>query len=199
MLLDSLKVYEPTNAEQKHYADILGLIEHHADCFYRTHFNPGHITGSALLLSYDESRVLMNHHKFLDMWICFGGHADGEQNILNVARREVMEESGIKEIEPVVESIFDVDVHAIPPNLKKNEPEHKHFDIRYLFRVRNKESEIFIQSDESHDLRWCDYTQAKALALPKDISMHRLLDKWHGFACAKGTKQIQQPYQTAKG
>ena len=98
MLLDNLKKYIPTKAEQRHHVDILALIENHPDCFYRTHFNPGHITGSALLLSHDGRRVLMNHHKFLDMWICFGGHADGEKDILSVAYREVIEESGINDI-----------------------------------------------------------------------------------------------------
>jgi len=180
-MLDALRAYTPSYAEKAHWADIASLIESHPDCFYRTHFQPGHITGSGLLLSADGQRVLMNHHKFLDMWICFGGHADGERDILNVALREVIEESGIENVEPVMHEIFDVDVHSIPFNAHKNEPEHKHFDIRYLFRVRNIQSENFALSDESKNLRWCDYNAAKALAAPHDASMHRLLDKWASY------------------
>ena len=30
---------------------------------------------------------------------------------------------------------FDIDIHRIPMNLKKNEGEHYHFDCRYVFRV----------------------------------------------------------------
>lgn len=178
-MLDVLNAYTPTQAEEAHLREIKTLIEHSPDCFHRTHFDPGHVTGSVLLVSADGLRVLMNHHKFLNIWICFGGHADGERDILNVAMREVVEESGIADIEPVTGHIFDVDIHDIPANAKKNEPPHRHFDIRYLFRVRNAVNENFAQSDESNGLRWCDYDQAMGLASPADVSMHRMLAKWH--------------------
>lgn len=181
-MLDALRGYSPGAAEEQHYRDIVSLIESAGQaCFYRDHFNPGHITGSALLISADDGRVLMNHHKFLNIWICFGGHADGEQDILAVARREVIEESGIDHIEAVQSAIFDVDVHDIPANAKKGEPPHKHFDIRYLFRVRDAASEVFAHSEESNSLRWCSYDEARALSSPQDASMHRLLDKWRDY------------------
>lgn len=173
-----LEAYMPSDVEGDHWRDICALIEKHPDCFYRTHFDPGHITGSGLLVSADGRRVLMNHHKFLNIWICFGGHADGELDVLNVALREVIEESGIADVEPVTGKIFDVDVHGIPCNPAKGEPAHKHFDLRYLFRVRRADSEAFTGSEESVDLRWCGYEQARQLADPADASMHRLLDKW---------------------
>lgn len=178
-MLETLLAHKPDAAEQQHFRDICNLIETHGDaCFYRTHFNPGHMTGSGLLISADGNRVLMNHHKFLDLWICFGGHADGEKDMLSVALREVMEESGIADVEPVMDGILDVDVHAIPANAKKNEPPHRHFDVRYLFRVKNAVNENFLQSEESNTLRWCSYDEARALAAPHDASMHRLLEKW---------------------
>lgn len=178
-MLDFLYAHKPDTGEEQHLRDICSLIETHGNrAFYRDLFEPGHMTGSGLLISADSRRVLMNHHKFLDLWICFGGHADGEQDILNVALREVIEESGIEDVEPVTNDIFSIDVHGIPFNAKKNEPRHKHFDIRFLFRVRNVANENFAESDESQSLRWCDYEEAKKLAAPHDQSMHRLLDKW---------------------
>ena len=180
-MLDILRDHKPNAGEEAHLRDIRSLIETYGDrCFYRDHFDPGHMTGSGLLISADGNRVLMNHHKFLDMWICFGGHADGERDILNVALREVIEESGIADVEPAWDGIFSVDVHGIPANAKKGEPPHKHFDIRYLFRVRNAANENFAESEESNILRWCGYEEACALATPHDYSMHRLLDKWRG-------------------
>jgi 8-oxo-dGTP pyrophosphatase MutT (NUDIX family) len=180
-MLDLLRSYKPEAGEENYWRDICALVETHGDrAFYRDLFNPGHITGSGLLTSADGMRVLMNHHKFLDIWICFGGHADGERDILNVALREVMEESGIEDLEPVSQMIYSVDVHDIPYNPRKNEPSHRHFDIRYLFRVRHVEYEKFVQSEESQSLRWCTYLEAKTLAAANDSSMHRLLDKWAG-------------------
>jgi len=153
------------------------LIQNHPDCYWRTHFDPGHVTGSGLLLSQDRQRVLLNHHKFLNMWIGFGGHADGEKDIFSVCRREIMEESGIENIEPLTGSIVDVSVHPVPDNPKKGEPAHKHFDIRYIFYVKDKADEQFAMSDESVSLRWCDYNEAMTLVNPDD-NICRLLRKW---------------------
>ncbi len=117
----------------------------------------------------------MNHHGTLDKWICFGGHADGEMDIANVALRELQEESGITDVAFVMNDIFDVDIHPIPANPKKSEPAHEHFDIRFLFRVTGNEN--FAVSDESHAMKWCAYDEA--LLLAGDDSMRRLLQKWN--------------------
>lgn len=161
-------------AEQASALRVVDLIHSAPRCFYRDHFNPGHVTGSALLISRDGTKVLMNHHGALDKWICFGGHADGETNIANVALRELQEESGITDIAFVTNDIFDVDIHPIPANPKKSEPAHEHFDIRFLFRVTGNGN--FTLSDESHAMKWCDYEEA--LRLAGDDSMRRLLQKW---------------------
>lgn len=179
---DLISAYVPSNGEEEnHKQSIFKLLSVGERCFYRDHFDPGHITGSGLLISHNHQRVLMNHHKSLNKWLCFGGHADGDQDVMRVAMREVNEESGIQEIEPVVGSIFDVDVHAIPFNPKKGEPAHAHYDIRYIFRVASPEAENFNISDESVSLRWCSFDEARSL-IDGEASMGRLLSKWQAFA-----------------
>lgn len=96
------------------------------------------MTGSAWLLNPDGTKVLLTHHKKLNRWLQFGGHSDGESNTWNVALREVTEESGIQNIQFVSSDIFDVDIHTIPENSKKNEPEHKHYDIRFFIKSPNR-------------------------------------------------------------
>lgn len=118
----------------------------------------------------------MNYHKKLGKWLCFGGHADGSTDLADVAWRETVEESGIEDIDFVRKDIFDIGIHPIPENTNKNEPEHEHFDIRYLFSVRNEQNENFELSDESLDLRWCNYEEACKLTSSKD--MHRMFGKW---------------------
>lgn len=163
-------------------AAMRALIQNHADCYWRTHFDPGHVTGSGLLISADGKRVLLNHHKFLDMWIGFGGHADGDTDILSVCRREIIEESGIEDIEALTDRIVDVSIHPVPENPKKGEPAHKHFDIRYIFRVKNPANENFAMSDESVSLRWCSYDEAMTL-VNKNDKITRLLTKWKTLSC----------------
>lgn len=176
-MLRALNSYKIQNPDQGGQVDrMVGLITSRQDCFHRTCFDPGHITGSSLLISADGQRVLMNHHKKLKLWLCFGGHADGSMDVRDVSWRETVEESGIEDIELVLSDIFDIGIHPIPANINKSEPEHEHFDIRYLFRVRHSGNEMFEVSDESLDIRWCSYDEA--CKLTSSMDMHRMFDKW---------------------
>lgn len=176
-LLKLLESYTPTQGkESQDLEDILKLIQTHGQsCLYRDCFHPGHITASALVVSKDGRRVLMNHHKTLGKWLCFGGHADGESDVLNVAMREAREESGLTGLVAVEGKILDVDIHTIPENPARKEPQHKHHDISFLLQCEG--SEDFTMSDESSALRWCGYDEA--VTLGSAGNMKRLLDKWH--------------------
>lgn len=142
-------------------------------CFERGCF-PGHFTGSALVVSHDGARALLHHHRFLDRWLQFGGHCDGDDNVLRVAMREAEEESGISGLIITSERPFDLDIHAIPENPKKGEPPHEHYDLRWVFIA--PEGAEFIVSDESHDIRW--FTPEEALAQGLDPGLQRLIEKW---------------------
>ena len=72
-LLDMLKRYSsryPDEAEM--LARIRHLVESAPDCFQRT-CRPGHITGSAWVLSHDRTKCLLLHHRKLDRWLQPGG------------------------------------------------------------------------------------------------------------------------------
>ena len=120
---------------------------------------------------------MLNHHKFLNIWICFGGHADGEEDILSVALRETQEETGIDDIRLLFDGIFDVDIHAIPENPKKGEPAHEHFDICYLLQAGH---DNFVVSPESLDMKWCAYDEAIEVCR-NDERMIRMLGKWRAL------------------
>jgi 8-oxo-dGTP pyrophosphatase MutT (NUDIX family) len=149
----------------------IDFLSANPDCFERS-LQTGHVTGSAWLVDAAGLRVLLTHHKKLDMWIQLGGHSDGDGDILRVAMREAREESGLSAIEPVSPRIFDIDVHQIPA--RPNEPEHLHWDIRYALRATGAEE--FTPSDESHDLRWVEIANLNHLT--QEESMLRMAVKW---------------------
>ncbi|MCB1556434.1 MAG: NUDIX hydrolase [Alphaproteobacteria bacterium] len=184
-ILTALRAYEtPYEDERADVRDTIAFITAHEDAFARSCV-PGHVTGSAVLISRDGTKILLNRHKKLGRWMHFGGHADGSADILDVARRELAEESGIETAEPVSRAVFDVDVHTIPANATKGEPEHKHYDIRYLFRCSDNDS--FVCSDESTELRWCTAKEALTLVDSKDL--RRMIGKWKEiFLTTKATK-----------
>ena len=149
-LITKLNHYQPTDPYERSMRDrILQFVKGNSHCFERS-LLIGHITGSAFIVNKQRTRTLMTHHRTLDKWLQLGGHSDGEWNTLNVALREATEESGIDLIIAVSENIFDVDVHVIPE--RKNEPEHFHYDIRFLFEA--DDSQAIHITDESNDLAW---------------------------------------------
>jgi 8-oxo-dGTP pyrophosphatase MutT (NUDIX family) len=121
------------------------------DCFQRNHL-PGHITGSAWIVNEPVTKVLMVKHGSLLRWLQPGGHADGEENVLNTARREAFEETGLSNLTLVGSQFIDIDIHPIPQ--KSHFPAHDHYDVRFLF-IGDEKQELRI-SDESTDLRWID-------------------------------------------
>ncbi|WP_425490055.1 NUDIX hydrolase [Dyella telluris] len=132
----------------------------------------GHFTGSAWLVSADGERVLLTHHKKLERWLQLGGHADGDIDLSRVALREAEEESGLAglSVEPTP---FDLDRHRIPA--RGQEPEHWHYDVRYV--VRAGASESFEVSEESHALAWRSIREIAADPAG-DESLRRMAGKW---------------------
>lgn len=157
------------------------LVRKNEDCFHRT-CRPGHITGSAWVLSADQRRCLLVHHRKLNLWVQPGGHADGDPDSLAVATREAQEESGIEALAPLAqpgETVvpLDIDVHLIPerrgPSGELIEDAHEHHDIRFLLAAEY-EAPIVV-SAESHDVRW--FTPDEVRRLTGEESVLRLLRK----------------------
>lgn len=141
------------------------------DVYERTRLD-GHYTASCWLVSADGERVLLTHHRKLGRWLQLGGHADGDPDLAAVALREAEEESGLSNLQ-VVPDIFDLDAHTIPA--RGAEPEHVHFDVRYV--VRCVGSEEFVVSAESLALSWVPIA-ALAGDPGADHSLRRMAAKW---------------------
>lgn len=126
----------------------------------------GHLTASALVFDYDCRHVLLIHHKSLKRWLQPGGHLDHNEAPEEGARRELLEETGLKHIELIVPAgsnnlatngllcPFDVDTHEIPANPKKGEGEHLHHDFQYIYRSTSRDETITLQEEEVAKFKW---------------------------------------------
>ncbi len=175
-LLDQLSEYASRHPEEGEViARFTDFVKTESDCFERS-LAKGHITGSAWVVNVDGSEILITHHRKLDRWLQLGGHADGDGDVLRVAMTEAEEESGLVDFTHIGQGIFDIDIHPIPE--RKGEPEHLHYDVRYVLRANG--STEYVVSDESHDLRWVKPEEVQTLTT--EPSMMRMVEKWlrHG-------------------
>jgi 8-oxo-dGTP pyrophosphatase MutT (NUDIX family) len=115
------------------------LCEAAPDPSARDHFTPGHFTASAFILSPERDALLLIFHGKLGRWLQPGGHVDaGDLDLLAAARREAAEEVGLAQLELLAPAPFDLDVHDIPA--RREDPAHRHFDVRFLFRAQTREA-----------------------------------------------------------
>lgn len=149
-ILDLLASHQPADeAEKKMLGTMIAFITEHAGCFHRS-LQEGHVTGSAWIVNPDRTHVLLIHHVKLDKWLQPGGHCDGDEDVLRVAVKEVLEETGLT-VKPVHTAIFDVDNHLIPQ--KRDVPAHVHYDIRFLVTVE-KGAESLPGNSEVNSIQW---------------------------------------------
>ncbi len=137
--------------EQAFCQRMLALCDRPAP-FARTHYEPGHFTASAFVLSPDKTQMLLIFHSKLELWLQPGGHLEPEDpTLVEAARREVEEETGLSEValfDPE-KPILDVDIHMIPA--REQEPDHEHFDVRVLFVASTWEASA---GSDAKDLQW---------------------------------------------
>ncbi len=114
----------------------------------------GHFASSAFVVNKDRTKMLVVYHNIYDAWIFPGGHADGEEDLLSVAVREVEEETGLK-TKILDKSIFAISASPIIGHMKKEKyvPAHTHLDVVYLLEADDKQPLVF-REDESKGVKW---------------------------------------------
>jgi 8-oxo-dGTP pyrophosphatase MutT (NUDIX family) len=128
----------------------------------------GHITTSALVLDAAGTHMLLVHHKVFDRWLQPGGHVEGDSSFWEAACREVLEETAVGGLVPVLTvrgepAVFDIDSHPIPANAKKNEAEHRHHDFLYIARAPAR-AELAARFEEVNEVRWFSLADAAAMS-----------------------------------
>lgn len=120
----------------------------------------GHFASSAFVVNMDKTKMLVVYHNIYDAWIFPGGHADGEDNLLTVAIREVEEETGLK-TKVLDNSIYAISASPIAGHMKRGKyvPAHTHLDVVYLLEA-NEEEPLTFREDESQGVKWITFEEA---------------------------------------
>ena len=173
MRLDSVREqlsgYRPANATEATFVERMLELSRAEGACERVHFAPGHFTASAFVLSPDRRDLVLIHHKKLGIWVQPGGHVEpSDDDLIGAARREVAEEVGLSDLEPLANpdggAVFDVDIHLIPA--RKADPAHEHFDVRFAFVAKTRE---LVHSDEVADLRWVPLSEVEQMGTDESV------------------------------
>lgn len=161
-LLKQLERYTPVNEQEERDRElILEALRTNDRVFYRDS-RAVHMSASAWVVNKDRSKVLMAYHNIYKSWSWLGGHADGEEDLLKVALREVREESGVKSVHPLSDEIFSIEVLTVDGHVKRGTyvSSHLHLNVTYLLEA-DEEDTLQIKPDENSGVAW--FTPEEAL------------------------------------
>ena len=154
-LIAQIENYNPFNEQEaRDKAQILAFLRSGAELITRN--NPvAHLTASAWVVSPDRSQVIMVYHNLYQSWSWMGGHADGDWDLLRVAKKEVMEECGLTDLTVVSPEIFSLEILSVAGHEKKGHylSSHLHLNVTYLFEA-DPAQDLRIKPDENSGVGW---------------------------------------------
>lgn len=160
-LRNKIEHYLPYNCEeQKDKELILKYMDTFDDVFTRDN-DIGHFTASCWIVNKEKTKVLMVYHNIYNSWSWAGGHADGDNNLLQVSLKEAKEETGLKNVEPLLTDIFSLEVLGVDGHMKRGSyvPCHIHLNITYLLCADDIEM-THIKEDENSGVKWFELDEA---------------------------------------
>lgn len=166
-LITLLTSYLPTDGDELAYRlQMLDLAAAAVDPFGRDQYTPGHFTASAFVLHPDGDRVLLIHHGKIGIWVQPGGHVDpGDPGLIEAAMREVAEETGVADLTPIGDGLFDIDIHEYPESPEQSR--HLHFDLRFGFVAG---SGVLAATEEVKDCRWVRLDELESLGVGRSVT-----------------------------
>ncbi len=162
-MIEQLEQYIPFNEQEERDKEmILHMLHTEPDIFTRENTH-AHMTASAWIVNRERTKTIMAYHNIYNSWSWLGGHADGNEDLLAVALREVKEESGIKNVRPVSKDIFSVEVLTVDGHVKKGNyvSSHLHLNVTYLLEA-DEADELSIKADENSNVKWFSLEDAVA-------------------------------------
>ena len=122
-----------------------------------------HFSASAWVVNPARDRVLMLYHNIYKSWSWPGGHADGEEDLLSVALREVQEETGLDRLRPVTEQLYSLEILTVNAHVKRGKyvVPHLHLNLTYLLEADEAEP-LRINAEENTGVRWFPFEEALA-------------------------------------
>lgn len=153
--IDSIKKYTPCNEQEiKDKEIILNCVDMFDNILTRDN-ELAHITSSAFVINKTKDKVLMIYHNIYNSWSWTGGHADGDTDLLTIALKEAWEETGVKNLYPIIEDLISMDILTVLAHTKRGKyiAPHLHLSVAYLVQADENE-QLVVKPDENSGVQW---------------------------------------------
>lgn len=160
-----IEAYTPINAQEaSDQIAVLKMIDAFPQTILLRENHIAHMTSSAFIVNKTLDKVLFIHHNIYNSWGWTGGHADGENDMLAVACREALEETGLTNISPLLLTMASLDILPVFPHLNRQAyiGAHLHFSPAYLLLADEKDS-LRHKADENSGVRWIPFADIPAV------------------------------------
>ena len=183
-LPEKIRAFVPLNAQEA--ADRELMLQHMArydDLLTRE--NPVmHFTASAWVVSPDREQALMVYHNIYRSWSWTGGHADGEEDLLSVALREVQEETGLLDVHPLSSNIFSLEILGVNAHVKRGQHVSTHLHLNATFLLEADPAQpLQIKPDENSAVAWIPSAEVIERSSEPDMQVvyRKLMEKLQDF------------------
>ena len=160
MLKEQIENYIPFDEqEQIDKEQFLEFINKFDDVLTRKNIF-GHFTASAFVVNKDRTKMVVVYHIINDGWTYPGGHADGIEDLLSVAVREVEEETGLK-VKVLDNNIYSIQSAPVKGHIKRGKyvSAHLHLDVLYIMEADDTIPLVY-REDESKGIKWIPFEEA---------------------------------------
>jgi len=159
--IEMLKKYAPYNEQEKEDIKLIIKAEELFGNILTRDNEFCHLTSSAFVINKEHTKVLCIYHNIYNSWSWVGGHADGDDDMLYVAKKETMEETSLNNFK-VLNNGVPISVEALPvkSHVRKGKyvSAHTHLNITYLFEA-NENDAIHILEDENSNIGWLTFDE----------------------------------------
>lgn len=166
-LLQEIRNYRPVNEQEACDKErMIQYMTHNARCLERED-QTAHFTASAWTINKERTKTLMVYHNIYDSWSWIGGHADGSENLRQVALQELQEETGVRNAALVSGEIFSLEILTVDGHIKKGVyvPGHLHLNVTYLAEADEAEA-LIVNEAENQAVKWWSFEEA--LKVPRE-------------------------------
>jgi len=134
-----------------------------------------HLTSSGFIMNRSLTKTLMIHHNIYNAWGWTGGHVDGDRDLLEVAVKEAMEETGLSSVAALTEDMVTLDIIPVPAHMKRGKyvGVHLHLNTTYVL-IADEGETVSVKEDENSGVKWIEIEDMeKEVNEPKMIPIYK--------------------------